>query len=232
MVNVKRLGFALKVCVTALLIIFLFSRVGVAKIKDVLLGTSLHTIVIVIIFLLLVQIITTINALILTRAIKKKIGFWTIFKYILVSYSIGLLTPGKIGEFSLAFLLRKNNVKLGQGFAISVIDRFITLITLGFIAVGGFFIFFKRSTALYLMAIVLLALVFALSATVSGRVRKIIRKYILGKHEKRLKGFYLTLKFLVKKRFLLVLLNTALTFLKWVLAAYMYSLLFLISRLW
>jgi len=152
------------------------------------------------------------------RPMGKVISILKLCKYHLLSWSVGLFIPGKVGEFSIIYLLRKEGIPLGKGTAVAIVEKITTLIALGLIALSGFLLFFTIKEAVMLV-IVLVALGVGFVATVTNKhVRRFVRKYILRKYDKLFSGFYSTLKKLLRDYGLLTKV-TIISIIKWIVGA-------------
>lgn len=66
------------------------------------------------------------------------VGIWDAFLYHLSSVSLGVITPGRIGDFSKVFYLKKAGIStLSQGLSSVLIDRFFDLFILVMVALFG-----------------------------------------------------------------------------------------------
>ncbi len=165
------------------------------------------------------------NLKIFSDAIGIKIKFKEMLNYYLSSWAFGLVVPGKVGEFSFVYLAKKH-MTIGQGMAISVLDKITTVISLCVLAFFGFFIFFDFQKALYLTGITSAIVIAGLAFLLSSPGRKIIRK-LLGKYGEMFSGFSKNLKLMLFERKKAVTINFIITFLKWGITAILTYLTFL-----
>jgi len=156
-----------------------------------------------------VLLLNTLNLKILLDPLKK-INFWHLFAQQYKSWSVGLFVPGKIGEFSLSYFLRKK-IAVGNTAAIVLIDKLVSLLVLSFFAIIGFVLFFNWAIALQVSA--LLAFGFFLFILFFSRkgLRKRLSHAILGDRRTIFSGFSSTFFEYLRKRKRLVVLNLALT---------------------
>ena len=223
----KKLNFLLRAVISILIISILVYKIGFKNIFSKIISIHPLFILLVLFIFLLSLIIGALNLYVLLFPLKKKIPFTKIIHYSILSWSFGLFIPGKIGEFSLIPLLKKEGIPIGQGTAISIIDKLITLITLSIFSVIGFFIFFDIKTALTLfliLASLTLILVFLLT---SHKIRNLIKKHILRKISLKFKGFSNLFSYYLKKQKAILCLNFILTFLKWFVTSFTLYILFL-----
>ncbi|PIO03497.1 hypothetical protein COT48_04555, partial [Candidatus Woesearchaeota archaeon CG08_land_8_20_14_0_20_47_9] len=159
-------------------------------------------------------------------SVVKKLPYRRVLRYQLLSWSAGLFGPGKIGEFSLVYFLRKEGISLGKGMVIPLLDKVITVAVLAIFAGYGFFIYFGMATAARMLAIIALAIVVLGLVFITGFGRAVIRR-LLGRHASHFKGFSKTLRLFLRERRSLLALNMVLTVIKYVVAISAIFLLFL-----
>ena len=145
-----------------------------------------------------------------------KIPYWRVFRYHTLTWAAGTFVPGRIGEFGLVYFLKDHGILFGEGTAITVLDRLVTLLTLGIFSVAGLFVFLAPTQAIsyFLTLVIILGMIFFIVFSKIGR--KIIAR-LLGGFAINFRGFSRTLLSLITKRWKIVLLNFILTFIKWIL---------------
>ena len=194
---------------------FILYKIGIVSILETLKKTNFMIIVPAMVFCYcLFFILGTINLKILLDPIKR-LTLKKLFLYHLVSWSFGLMLPSKIGEFSLIFLLKKEDVKIGQSTAISVIDKSITLITFVILAIIGFFVFFKGKER-WVLIIIALSILFLLGILLFSKTIRNIIKRLIGKKREYFAGFSKTLFSYLKYNKQVIVWNIILTLIKWV----------------
>ncbi len=216
--NNKKLIF-LRILIGFLILFALFYKVGFTNLYNTLI--SINPIYLFLLFLMtiIIMIVETITYKVLTAAVDKKIPFWRLFKYYITSWSIGLISPGKLGEFSLVYFLKKEDIDLGKGTAMYVLDKSITIFLLILVSVYGFFIFLTKVQALQLIIALLILIFLVIFFLISSPGRKIIVRYILRKYAENFSGFSRTLSFYFKEQKRIILLNIFLTLIKSILQA-------------
>lgn len=155
----------------------------------------------------------TFNYKLLLGISKTQIMFSKLLRYFLTSWSLGYISPGKVGEFSLALMLTKEGVPLGRGLAICFIDKLITLIVSIVASIFCGFVFFPDyiGTTLLLSSIMLLAVCVTVFWSTG---RSFIKKYLLGKYEVYFEGFYSSISNIARNEKKVLLANLLLTILK------------------
>lgn len=204
----------------------LFYKIGFKNIIETFKDINLLFVLIYLIFFFIFLLLGSLNIKLLINATNKEIRFIKIIKYCFLSWSIGLFVPGKVGEFSLIYFLKKENVPIGKGTVICIMDKLITVTVTSLIAVVGFFIFFsKNDISILIFSLVLLFLLFIFSLTEKGR--SLIKKYILKRYAIKFKGFSKTLFYLLKKRVGILFLNFSLTIVRLIVVGITYLIMFL-----
>jgi len=203
-----------KISVSVLLIIFLFYKIGLQSITETFKTFKIQYIFLAIVFLLLNHLVAIINLKIVSIPIKK-VKYTSLAKSYFVSYALGMVSPGRIGEFSIAYLLKKEGFTLGQGFAMSLLDKIITLVCLSLIALFGFYKIFPAIHLIWIIFILVIILACFLIAIFSQKIRIFIRKYVLRKYSVHMKGFSRYFRLVLLKKPQISLLNIIFTFIKW-----------------
>lgn len=155
----------------------------------------------------------------------RKICLTKILRYYCLAWAAGFFLPGKIGEFSIVYFLKKEGFSTGEATAIALLDKIFRLAILLSIAFAGLFTFVKSEELLFVIfvftALFLLGLFFIFSK--SGR--EFIKKTFLRKYKEVFTGFSKTHKeYFEKKRS--VVINIGLTFLAWTINFLMITLIF------
>jgi uncharacterized protein (TIRG00374 family) len=166
----------------------------------------------ILIFLITLE-MGALNLYFLISRLNPQIKHKEIRKMFLVSALLGLITPGKVGEFAIVKYLKRYNITYGQSINIPIIDKLITIVVLGIFAAIGFFKYFELKAALIITIMILIIVILIIFLMMNSRSRKFIRRYILQKHEDKFKGFYATLRYFLveqKKYLTLNLINTLL----------------------
>ena len=223
--NKKLLNIA-RIFLGVFILFLLFWRVGVDKIYDAFSRADLIFVLLSVFAFLLVVFISSVNVYILLSRIKK-INFVKFLRFYLLGWVTGQVSPGKIGEFSLAYYMKNENVQSGKIVAVVLLDKLISLIFVGGTALVGFLFFFREKFAfeaiLLFFGIVFGVIVFFFSNT--GRT--FIKKYILRKYSIHFKGFSKALNFFLLKQKKFLFYDFLLTALRMFFVVTMFSLLFI-----
>lgn len=90
-------------------------------------------------------------------------------------FGIGIFTPGRLGDFSKAYFLRKD-LSIGKGFLTVFLDRVIDILSLLFLGLFGAIVLFGSSNLILLVCFLIIALILALSVARSEALAKKILK--------------------------------------------------------
>lgn len=154
----------------------------------------------------------------------KHIGFIEFMKYFLIGISLGLVLPGRAGDLSIIYLVKKKGFEYGESTALTLIDKITTLIVFGAIAAIGLFTIFNSNElelGLTMVAIIALGGIVAFSSI--GRA--VLRK-LFGKYAALFKGFNKTFRNLLQKGKKKILINLAITAIRPVITGLLFMLLF------
>jgi uncharacterized protein (TIRG00374 family) len=179
--------------------------VGVSNILDALRSTTWW----ILIFMLAAQAVYfavgALNTYLLFRPFSKRGTTYTkILEYYCLSWAIAIFAPGKVGEFSLVYFLKKEDATIGEGLSLTIVDKLISLMVILIFSTIVIFTFFNQGNLLLAVAAVAAAAFLVVLLMLSGKVRGFIRKYVLRKHAKLFKGFNkANLKYLGRYKMLL-----------------------------
>ncbi len=211
----KRYFNILKVTIGLLIIFFLIYKFGLDNIFSTILDVKPGFLFIALIFYFVSIFIGVLNIKLLIAPLNKKISYWNLFRYYMFSWSAGLLVPGKIGEFSICYFLKKHDISIGEGIAASLMDKIITFVFLLIFSLFGFFIFLDFYSALLSVMVIPCILVTFLVSLYSMRIRNIIKRFIPNKIADKFKGFSRLLNRYAKDYKMLLFLNFLITGIKW-----------------
>lgn len=221
--NKKKLAFFFKIFLSFAILLFLFYKVGFAELYQ-LISRNLKINIWFLLLAISISIITFVlgafKIITLLRPLNRKISLLTFknFKKILLhsmtSWSFGLFSPSRIGELSMPFFLKKEGLSLGEGFALQVIDKIITVMTLTLVVIFGILKFFNINNAILFLTVVFLTIAFVFFIFFSKFTRKLVAKYILRNYALKFKGFSKTLDYYIANAKFYLLLNIILSFIK------------------
>ena len=210
-----------------LILLFLIYKVGIFTILDTIKKINILYIIPASIILLISLFLGALGISVLLKKIKKDFNFFKLFKYYMISWFIGNFFPARIGDFSLVLFLKKENIKIEEGFAIFLIDKLITIIFLLIITTLSFFIFLNMKNALIFILILMATIVLFLLFILSKKGKYIIKKYFLRKYSKAFEGFSNIIKVYIKKGKKHLALNFFITLVRWINGALLIYILFI-----
>lgn len=206
----------IKLIMGFLIIFFLLYKIGFTDYLKILVTISIGWFLLSLILTVLDQFFAAFNFLILFRALNKKIKFLNLIRYVSLSWALGSVSPGKLGEFGLVWLFKnRENIDYGEGLVMAISDKILTLIVLLSLASIGFCIFFDIKLFLFFILIIFLLLIFSLIIMWKEKSRNFIKKYFLKSYSKYFTGFSVSLKYLLRKRKKYLFFNLILTYVKW-----------------
>ncbi len=190
----------------------LFWKVGLGEMAEILKGTDVGIFLIALLIYLLFLFIKSITLFLFMEPAGDGLTYLSYLRYFIVSWVTTLFLPGRVGEFLVLSMLKKDGVTLGKGSAAVMTDKLITLGVSLSMACVGFAVFFSSDELILLLGVSVVGIV-GLLFMISQKGRLLIRKYILRKYASRFKGFSKELfaNFIDRKG--TVLLNALLTFL-------------------
>ncbi len=211
----KYIKHILKLLVSILLISLLFYKVGFKKVYENFLTINPFYFVLMITIFFMIFLVTSISINVLLLPLKvKKIGLKKLVKYNMLTYAISRFIPGRIGDLSLVYFLKKEDIPVGKASAVVLTDKVIVFFVHFILASFGFFIFFPPTIAIKLTCISILIFVVLIFFIIWKKGRDIVKKYILRKHSNMFAGFYRTFSSYFKHYKHLLLINIMLSIVK------------------
>lgn len=141
--NKKRLFFLGRIFLGVIILVILMSNVGVGKIFLLLKDINFVFILPILLLYCFMFIFGALNLKVLTAILKSKVKFIPILIGHIRTWGISLILPGQIGEFSMVYYLNKEKVSIGEGSAIVIVDKFISLFANCLFSLIGFYLFFR-----------------------------------------------------------------------------------------
>lgn len=205
-------------------LLFLLYKIDMARLTEVLKSLNVVTILLFVTIPLINLLLSTLNAAILFWAVGIDIHYRELMRKILFSRAIGFYLPGKVGDFSLVYLL-KDNVLPGVTASVLLIDKLITFIVLLSFSAYGLFIFFSFLAAVRILVVLAVILLAVCGLLFIRQMRKVVRKAI-GKYSHHFTGFGRTADRLLHKHTMALALNFVFTVLLWSIIAFVFTLIF------
>ena len=138
-----------KALVSLSIIIFIILNIDVGRIIKLLLNSRLEFVLLALLLVIFQLVISAKNQGILV-AKEKKIPFHKMLQYYCFGWTAGLISVGKIAEFSVSYYFKKEGIPYSKSLAIVLMDKFITLVIFVAIAIIGTIWFFGFSNSLLL----------------------------------------------------------------------------------
>ncbi len=195
----KKSIILLKVLVSLLIISLLLYFIGFRKVFETILKINILFLPIIIIIYFLTALIGSINMFILLKPLKHNIPYLKILKFTFLSWAIGVITPAKIGHFSMVYFLKKEGINMGDGAAIWVLDKIISLSMSFIFFVFGFSLFFRIDQLVIAILAILSAASIPAFILFHKKGRYIIKKFVLRKYSIKFSGFSNCLSNYIKK---------------------------------
>lgn len=208
-----------------LLLVILLWTIGIVKIWELLTVTDFKFFVLAYLFFMFSIFFAVLNLYVLFYPLQK-IDPRRFLQYFFASRITSLIFPGRLGEFSLSYYLKGENINLGRGMAAVVTDKLITItisMILGIIAISAFMK--GQHITAFVLYVFLMLMLFVL--LLSSRSRQFIKKWILRKYARHFAGFSKTLFSYEQEHKGMVLLNMIFTLMRLIVLALSAKVMFL-----
>ena len=223
----KKIWDIFRILIGISILSLLILKLGITEVVNIISNLNIYIVLLVLSSSFFIYFLSAINLKILMEGLGEELSASDSFRYYLPAYAIGLLTPGKVGHFSLLYFFKKKEIPYGKTLAVILLDKLVTYVTLSAIAIYGLLIFFERDTALKVTFYLLLFLLILGLLIKSEKTRKITQDFVLGKYAEKFEGFYRNLEFLIKNKKGRIALTFSLIVGRWALAAFVKYLMFL-----
>lgn len=201
-----------------LILIVLFWKVGFLNITTVLTSTRPSYFIIAYLLFMISVFIAAVNVYLILTPFKK-IAPRTFLNYFFASRVTSLVLPGRLGEFSITYFLRREGINLGQGLAAVLIDKLTTLFCSAIIGLIALYTIFGGQHIVTLLFYFLAAIIL-FCFLLSKKVRALIKKWILRQYAHNFTGFSATLFSYAKEHYYLIVLNIFITAVRLVVIAF------------
>ncbi len=222
----KKLWFTIRIIFSLSILGILIYKVGLSQIINTFLTMNKIYLIPVLLLYSLALFVGALNIYLLVKKIKKSIKLRNVINYYLLSWASGSLMPGRLGEFSILYLLKKEKINYGESLAITIIDKLITLMIL-FLSAILVVILLLDLTNTYRILILLMSIIILFFVVKSEIVRNTIKRFISKKFADKFKNFNKTLSKFIKHYKKILLLNFFLTVLKSIITSVITYLIFL-----
>jgi len=218
----KTLKFFLKAVIGILILGIVFYNVGIGNIYHTIIGIKIVFVPLILVLILIQYLLSALTLKILVDIFDNKIPYLKVLEYLMRGYSIGLFSPGRVGELSFVYFLKKDGLDYGKGGVIFLIDKMITFTTISAISVVGILVLLRNfnPTMMLLAAATIPIGIGVFIFFIASRIgRGMIKKYVLKKFAPQLAGFSANMTNVLKKKLHLLLLNFVITLFRWTLSA-------------
>lgn len=217
----------LKIVFGLFIVFYISNKIGFSNITKTMLGINILYIPLMIVILFVALLLNAFNVKIFLDSQNYNVDFWKYFRHYLASSSIGMFLPGKIGDFSLYYLIKEDSdVKTGHSLSAIFLDKIITLVVVSLISFLGVLILFNEFLEKYLLIIGVIFLL-SITAFIVVMTQKRILRALLGKHFIHLSDAMQFFSYVLKEKKFLISLNFLITVLKSFVIALMYYAAFL-----
>ena len=217
----------LKIVFGLFIVFYISNKIGFSNITKTMLGINLLYIPLMIIILFVALLLNAFNVKLFLDSQNYNVDFWKYFRHYLASSSIGMFLPGKIGDFSLYYLIKEDSdVKTGHSLSAIFLDKIITLAVVSLISFLGVLILFSEFLEKYLLIIGTILLLFIMAFIVIMTQKRIL-SFLLGKHFVHLNDAMQFFSYVLKEKKFLIFLNFLVTVLKSFVIALLYYAAFL-----
>lgn len=188
-----------KLAASIIAIVLLLYFVGFEKIAASLAGFQASLAVPVMALFIITVFLGAANLKILLDA-KCRMNFSEYFREYFYSWAVGSILPGRVGDFSLAFLIREK-IPAAESSAIILLDKLITLVVLSLAACLSMALFFGANSGLQAAGILIVCWIIGIIALFSEPGNKLISRIIPKRLEGQYRSFHsTTAHFLAKEK--------------------------------
>lgn len=202
----KAVTTVLKIGVAIAILLYLVHFVGIGKLYATILATKLAYLPLIIaVFIFSVAMRGLIFKVLLQphESKEKKFGLAKLAWISTVSWAAGMFTPGKLGEFSSIYLLKKEGLETGTSAAVSLLNKIIASLTILAFAIVGLIKFLGIKDSLQLIAVFAILTLLPYIAVTNRQARELMKKIfgrLLRKYEQHFSGFVGELDSYLSKR--------------------------------
>lgn len=210
----NHLNNALKVFIGIALLVTLYYLIGVSSVLQQIPSVNLFWVGLAMALLILSLVLNGINVWISVWPLKK-IRLAKAIQYYFFSWAIGFWAPGKLGDFTIIPMLKKQGISTGPATASAIINKIVSLATLLALSAVGlvFFLGFSYAFQAVLAGMLVVSVLGLLVATPNGRN---VLKKIAGKKSSWFLGFGNAMDPYFSKHLGLVALNALVTLVQWI----------------
>ncbi|MBU2638677.1 MAG: flippase-like domain-containing protein [Nanoarchaeota archaeon] len=199
----KRVVTVVKAAVGISIIAFLVYKIGAQDVFNIVRSTSPLAFLIIAIGYLLNALLNSASFYLILSSIKVSARYSGIFFSFIKSWGIGSVLPGKVGDLSVVYFLKKEGINAKDSSAMYVIDKMVVLLFFLIIAMITAKLFLPLNAFYLLACFLLFAVVGFLLFLKFGK--SLIRK-VFGRYANYIEAFHDNIQIVIKKPLLLLIL--------------------------
>ncbi len=180
----------LKYALGAGILLLLFYNIGFSPILTILKSVHLRYTLLAVVLFILSVVIASVNIFLLIRPLKT-FPLRHFLDYYFLSRVSSLFLPGRLGEFTIVYFLKKEEINVGKGIAAVVMDKWITFICSLLIGSIGI-VLLLGGTVLKSVLVSVLILFVAGQLMTSTLGQKLLMRLLPQKYQQVLTDFSLT----------------------------------------
>lgn len=162
-------------------------------------------------------VIAAVNIWLFLKALDISIKPVSLFRYVTFSWALGSVAPGRLGEFGLSYILKhKEGLSYGPSLSVSILDKVVTVFVLLSLSFFGFYRFFGVGYFLVVAVFFIVGIAISLFLLLNERFRLFLKDKVLKARASQFSDFSRSLRTLLFRRKLFLLLNVFVTYIKWI----------------
>jgi uncharacterized membrane protein YbhN (UPF0104 family) len=194
----KAIPHVCRVIITVLIIAFLFYYIRPREILSIFSQSKTIWLIPIIILRPLYHLIRGLKIWqILSIGTNRKLPAFKIAGWYIIACSIGVFTPGGIGDFSMGYFGRHYDISMVQSTAAVLLDKFVNIFVMGCIALIGFIIYFPQKKFAYIIML-LGIIIISLSIYISIKKRSEFNLLFQNRFKKLFPGIQIIVNFIIK----------------------------------
>lgn len=199
----KHLATAIKAALGISILFLLVYKIGVHEVFSIIKTTSPLAFLIIAIGYLLNALLNSLSYYLIIASIGASAKYRDIFLSFIKSWGIGSVLPGKVGDLSIVYFLKKEKVNARDSSAMYAIDKMVVLLFFLIIAMITARLFLPLNAFYLLACFLFIAVVGFLLFLKFGKA--VIRK-VFGKYSDYIEAFHNNMQLITKKPLLLLVL--------------------------
>lgn len=177
----KTLLLVLKVVFSLLAFGFLFSQLDLASVWNQVLGANMLYLLLSVVTVVIMHGCTMLGFDALLSAVDRDLSWTYLFRLTLFTQSVGLMLPGKLGDLSLVYFLRRKGLSYSESTSVFIVDKLISTFVFALIALVGMVALLpmQQYAVMVLLGLLVLLLVsFAYVETWMGLISQLVPSHL------------------------------------------------------